>query len=60
MFELVDFGFFSFMSYGGGSFIVDESFVLVDVVVVVKEKEVEILGGFFCVNVNDIELKFIM
>lgn len=59
-FEPADFGPFSFMSYGGGSFIVDESLAPADAVAAAKEKEAEILGGLFRVNVNDTEPKSTM
>ncbi len=59
-FEPADFGPFSFMSYGGGSFIVDESLAPADAVAAAKEKEQEILDGLFRVNVNDSEPKSTM
>ncbi|MGS4886377.1 BMP family protein [Roseibium sp. MB-4] len=59
-FEPADFGRFSFMSYGGGSFIVDESLAPADAVAAAKEKEQEILDGLFRVNVNDSEPKSTM
>ncbi|OJJ10371.1 BMP family ABC transporter substrate-binding protein [Alphaproteobacteria bacterium AO1-B] len=59
-FEPADFGRYSFMSYGGGSFIVDESLAPADSVAAAKEKEQEILDGLFRVNVNDSEPKSTM
>lgn len=52
-FEAADYGQYSFMAYGGGSMVLDESLVPGDVVSAVKAKEEEILGGLFRVNVND-------
>ena len=52
-FEAADYGQFSFMSYGGGSLVLDEKLVPADVVKTVKAREEEILGGLFRVNVND-------
>ncbi len=54
-FEPIDYGQFSFMSFGGGSLIVDEELVPAEVVEEVRAKQDEILGGFFRVNVNDEE-----
>ena len=59
-FEPSDYGPFSFMSYGGGSFIVDESLADPEAVAAAKEKEQEILDGLFRVNVNDSEPKSTM
>ncbi|WP_269580622.1 BMP family protein [Roseibium sp. Sym1] len=59
-FEPADYGPYSFMSYGGGSFIVDESLAPADAVAATKEKEQEILDGLFRVNVNDSEPKSTM
>ena len=59
-FEPADYGPYSFMSYGGGSFIVDESLAPADAVKAAKEKEQEILDGLFRVNVNDSEPKSTM
>jgi basic membrane protein A len=59
-FEPADYGPYSFMSYGGGSFIVDESLAPADAVAAAKEKEQEILDGLFRVNVNDSEPKSTM
>lgn len=52
-FEAADYGQYSFMAYGGGSLVLDESLVAADTVAAVKEREAEILGGLFRVNVND-------
>lgn len=59
-FEPADYGPFSFMSYGGGSFLVDESLAPADAVTAAKEKQQEILDGLFRVNVNDSEPKSTM
>jgi hypothetical protein len=59
-FEPADFGPYSFMSYGGGSFVVDESLAPADAVAAAKAKEQEILDGLFRVNVNDTEPKSTM
>ncbi|MEC9401204.1 MAG: BMP family protein [Pseudomonadota bacterium] len=56
-FEPADFGPYSFMSYGGGSFVVDESLAPAEAVSAAKAKEQEILDGLFRVNVNDSEPK---
>lgn len=52
-FEAADYGQYSFMAYGGGSLVLDESLVPADVVDAVKAKETEIMDGLFRVNVND-------
>lgn len=52
-FEAADYGQYSFMAYGGGSMVLDESLVPGDVAAAVSAKEEEILGGLFRVNVND-------
>ena len=52
-FEAADYGQYSFMAYGGGSMVLDESLVPGDVVTAVKSKERDILDGLFRVNVND-------
>lgn len=52
-FEASDYGQYSFMAYGGGSLVMDESLISADTVSAVKEREGEILGGLFRVNVND-------
>ncbi|POF33623.1 BMP family protein [Roseibium marinum] len=59
-FEPADYGPYSFMSYGGGSFIVDESLAPADAVEAAKAKEAEINDGLFRVNVNDSEPKSTM
>jgi len=52
-FEAADYGQYSFMAFGGGSMVLDESLVPADVASAVKAKEAEILDGLFRVNVND-------
>lgn len=52
-FEASDYGQYSFMAYGGGSLVMDESLVAAETAALVKEREAEILGGLFRVNVND-------
>lgn len=52
-FEAADYGQYSFMAYGGGSLVMDESLVSPDTASAVKAKEADILGGLFRVNVND-------
>ena len=52
-FEAADYGQYSFMGYGGGSMVVDESLVPADVLAKVREREQEIRDGLFRVNVND-------
>jgi len=52
-FEPADYGQYSFMAYGGGSLVADESLVPEDVMAAVREREQEILDGLFRVNVND-------
>ncbi len=59
-FEPSDYGPYSFMGYGGGSFIVDEKLASADAVSAAKAKEKEILDGLFRVNVNDSEPKSTM
>jgi basic membrane protein A len=59
-FEPADYGQYSYMSYGGGSFVVDESLAPADAVSAAKEKEQEIKDGLFRVNVNDAEPKSTM
>lgn len=56
-FEPADYGQFSFMSHGGGSFVVDESLADPEAVAAAKAKEQEIRDGLFRVNVNDGEPK---
>ena len=52
-FEAADYGQYSFMKFGGGSMVLDESLVPADVVSAVKAKEAQILDGSFRVSVND-------
>ena len=52
-FEAADYGQYSFMAYGGGSLVMDESLIGADTVAAVKARETEILDGLFRVNVND-------
>ena len=52
-FEAADYGQYSFMAYGGGSLVMDESLVSAETAAAVKAKETEILDGLFRVNVND-------
>ena len=52
-FEASDYGQYSFMAYGGGSLVMDESLVSAETAAAVKAREGEILGGLFRVNVND-------
>ncbi|MBN9671212.1 BMP family protein [Roseibium aggregatum] len=59
-FEPADYGPFSFMGPGGGSFVVDESLAPADAVKAAKDKEQEIMDGLFRVNVNDTEPKSTM
>jgi basic membrane protein A and related proteins len=59
-FEPADYGQYSYMSYGGGSFVVDESLAPAEAVAAAKEKEQEIKDGLFRVNVNDAEPKSTM
>ena len=51
--EAADYGQYSFMGYGGGSIVIDESLVPADAVAAVRQREQEILDGLFRVNVND-------
>ncbi len=52
-FEAADYGQYSFMGYGGGSLVMDETLVSPDAAAAVKAREAEILDGLFRVNVND-------
>jgi basic membrane protein A and related proteins len=52
-FEAADYGQYSFMGYGGGSLVVDESLVSAETLAKVKETEQAIQDGMFRVNVND-------
>ncbi|MXN65488.1 BMP family ABC transporter substrate-binding protein [Stappia sp. GBMRC 2046] len=56
-FEPADYGPYSYMAHGGGSFVVDETLADPEAVKAAKEKEQEILDGLFRVNVNDEEPK---
>jgi basic membrane lipoprotein Med (substrate-binding protein (PBP1-ABC) superfamily) len=57
MFEPADYGQYSFMAHGGGSLVMDEALAPADAVAMVKERQAEILGGMFRVDVNDTEPK---
>jgi hypothetical protein len=46
-------GQYSFMGYGGGSLVMDESLIDAETVAAVKAREAEIMDGLFRVNVND-------
>ena len=59
-FEPADYGQYSFMSYGGGSLVIDDKLVPDDVRKLITERESEIKGGLFRVNVNDAEPKSTM
>ncbi|NVK15879.1 MAG: BMP family protein [Rhodobacteraceae bacterium] len=52
-FEAADYGQYSFMAYGGGSLVMDESLISSETAAAVKAREAEILDGLFRVNVND-------
>ena len=52
-FEAADYGQYSFMAYGGGSLIMDESLMSAETAAAVKAREAELLDGLFRVNVND-------
>lgn len=52
-FEPSDYGQYSFMGYGGGSLVMDESLIPAETVTKVKEYQSEIMEGLFRVNVND-------
>ena len=52
-FEASDYGQYSFMGYGGGSLVVDESLVSAETLAKVRERESEIMEGMFRVDVND-------
>ena len=52
-FEASDYGQYSFMGYGGGSLVVDETLVSADTLAKVKETEQSIKDGMFRVDVND-------
>ncbi|WP_417669062.1 BMP family protein [Roseibium sp.] len=59
-FEPADYGSYSFMGYGGGSFVADAELAPADALAAAKAKEQEILDGLFRVNVNDGEPKSTM
>lgn len=59
-FEPADYGSYSYMTYGGGSFVADETLVAPEALAAAKAKEQEILDGLFRVNVNDGEPKSTM
>ena len=52
-FEAADYGQYSFMAYGGGSLVMDESLMSAETAAAVKAREAELLDGLFRVNVND-------
>lgn len=52
-FEASDYGQYSFMAYGGGSLVMDESLVSAETAAAVRARETEIMDGLFRVNVND-------
>ena len=52
-FEASDYGQYSFMAYGGGSLVMDESLVSAETAAAVRARETEIKDGLFRVNVND-------
>jgi basic membrane protein A len=59
-FEPSDYGQYSYMSYGGGSFVVDEALADAASVEAARKVEKDILDGLFRVNVNDAEPKSTM
>lgn len=59
-FEPADYGQYSYMAYGGGSFVVDATLVDAADVEAADAKEQEIKDGLFRVNVNDAEPKSTM
>lgn len=59
-FEPADYGPYSYMAHGGGSFVVDEAIAPKEAVAAAKAKEQEIKDGLFRVNVNDAEPKSTM
>jgi basic membrane protein A len=59
-FEPSDYGQYSYMSYGGGSFVVDEALADAASVEAARKIEKDILDGLFRVNVNDAEPKSTM
>jgi basic membrane protein A and related proteins len=52
-FQAADYGQYSFMGFGGGSLVMDESLIPAETVTKVKEYQSEIMEGLFRVNVND-------
>ncbi|NOX41190.1 MAG: BMP family ABC transporter substrate-binding protein [Alphaproteobacteria bacterium] len=52
-----DYGKYSFMKYGGGSIILDETLVPADVVAKIRAKEAAIISGAYTVTVNNDEPK---
>ncbi len=52
-FEPSDYGQYSYMAYGGGSIVFDESLVDAEVATQMQAVEQDILDGLFRVNVND-------
>ncbi|MCF6343637.1 MAG: BMP family protein [Devosiaceae bacterium] len=52
-YEADDYGKYSYMQYGGGSLVMDESLISADIVAAVKAKQAAILDGSFVVKVND-------
>lgn len=52
-FEASDYGQYSFMSYGGGSLVYDDTLVPAEVAEAMQVVEQDILDGLFRVNVND-------
>ena len=59
-FEPADYGQYSYMAYGGGSFVADETLVDAATLEAAKAREQEIKDGLFRVNVNDAEPKSTM
>lgn len=52
-FEAADYGQYSYMAYGGGSLVMDETLLSAEVAASVRAREAEIMDGLFRVNVND-------
>jgi basic membrane lipoprotein Med (substrate-binding protein (PBP1-ABC) superfamily) len=52
-FEPADYGQYSYMAYGGGSIVYDESLVDAAVATEMQAVEQDIMDGMFRVNVND-------
>ena len=59
-FEPADYGQYSYMSYGGGSFVADAELASPEAIQAAEAKEKEILDGLFRVDVNDTEPKSTM